>query len=100
MDVSVTDDTLTVDLVDGRTISVPIGWYPRLAHGTPAERNKWRLVGNGLDIHWPDLDEDIEAQHLLMGLMSGEGPASLQRWLDERAAQKTQKKTTRKKASS
>ncbi len=96
MDVIVTDDTLTLELVDGRTISVPIGWFPRLANGTPAERNNWKLVGEGLDIHWPDLDEDIEAQHLLLGLKSGEGPASLRKWLDEREAKK---KRTRKKAS-
>ena len=63
--VSVTEDTLTVELVDGRTVSVPITWYPRLAHGSPAERENWRLIGEGEGIHWPDLDEDISVEGLL-----------------------------------
>ena len=57
--IAVTDDTLTVDLADGRSISVPLAWYPRLAHGSAEERNSWRLIGRGEGIHWPDLDEDI-----------------------------------------
>ncbi len=63
--VSVTDDALVVDLTDGRTISVPLAWFPRLAHGKPSERAKWRLIGNGEGIHWPDLDEDISVENLL-----------------------------------
>ena len=59
IDVTVTDDTLAVDLEDGRTISVPIGWYPRLAHGTPEEQKNFQISGAGYGIHWPDLDEDI-----------------------------------------
>jgi hypothetical protein len=82
-DVKVTDDTLTVDLTDGRTISAPILWYPRLAEGTPEERNKWEL-GSGVGIHWPDLDEDISVENLLRGQPSGESQKSLQRWLDAR----------------
>ena len=56
--VSLTEDTLSVDLSDGRTIAVPLDWYPRLVHATPAERKSWQLIGGGLGIHWPALDED------------------------------------------
>jgi hypothetical protein len=82
--VTVTDDALIVDLVDGRTVSVPLSWYPRLAHGTPAERSNWRLLGRGEGIHWPDLDEDISVAGLLAGRPSGETQSSLQRWLKSR----------------
>ena len=82
-DVRVTHDTLTVDLTDGRTISAPIVWYPRLAYATPEERNKWE-IGSGIGIHWPDLDEDISVENLLRGQMSGESQKSLQKWLDQR----------------
>ena len=82
-DVRVTDDTLSVDLTDGRTIAVPILWYPRLAHATPEERNHWE-IGSGIGIHWPDLDEDISVEGLLQGKSSGESQKSLQRWLDQR----------------
>lgn len=84
-DVSTTDDTLTVDLADGRTLSVPLAWYPRLLHGTPKEREKWRLIGSGAGIHWPDLDEDISVEGLLLAKPSGETQRSLQRWLETRA---------------
>ncbi len=83
--VIVTDDSLTVDLTDGRTLSVPLAWYPRLAHATPQERNHWRLIGDGEGIHWPDLDEDLSVEGLLLGRPSGESHRSFQRWLDERA---------------
>jgi hypothetical protein len=83
--VAVTDDSLTVDLTDGRTISVPLAWYPRLMHGTPRERNNWQLIGSGEGIHWPDLDEDLSVEGLLLGRASGESQTSLQRWLNERA---------------
>lgn len=83
-EVHVTEDTLTVDLTDGRTLSVPLTWYPRLLHGTPEERRNWRFVGGGAGIHWPDLDEDISIEGLLLGRRSGEVQASLQRWLDAR----------------
>jgi hypothetical protein len=82
--VIVTDDTLVVDLVDGRSVSVPISWYPRLAHGTPDERSNWRLIGRGEGIHWPDLDEDISVVGLLAGRPSGETQNSLRRWLESR----------------
>ena len=79
--VAITDDTLTIDLVDGRTVSAPLAWYPRLAHGSPAERSKWRLIGRGEGIHWPDLDEDISVDSVLAGRPSGESQPSLERWL-------------------
>jgi hypothetical protein len=82
--VTVTEDTLVVDLVDGRTVSVPLSWYPRLVHGTPAEREHWRLIGRGEGIHWPDLDEDINVSGLLAGRPSGETQTSLRSWLDSR----------------
>ena len=82
----VTDDTLAVDLEDGRTIAVPIGWYPRLAYGTPEERLRFVVSGAGHGIHWPDLDEDIGVEGLLMGKKSTESPASFERWLLRRAA--------------
>jgi len=82
--VIVTADTLVVELIDGRTISVPVAWYPRLAHGTSAERSQWRFVGEGEGIHWPDLDEDISIDGLLAGRRSGETQASLARWLERR----------------
>lgn len=82
MSVAVTDELLTVELVDGRTLSVPLQWYPRLWHGTPAERAKFEIGAFG--IHWPDLDEDISTRGLLLGRKSGEGMASLKFWLDNR----------------
>ena len=83
--VTVTEDALIVDLVDGRTVSVPLSWYPRLAHGTAIERSSWRLIGRGEGIHWPDLDEDISVAGLLAGRPSGETQHSLRRWLESRA---------------
>jgi hypothetical protein len=82
--ITVTDDTLAADLNDGRTISVPLAWYPRLLHGTQEERNNWRLIGGGEGIHWPDLDEDISVQNLLLGKPSGESQSSFKRWLEKR----------------
>lgn len=84
VNVAVSDDTLSVDLEDGRTISVPIGWYPRLAYGTPVERAKFQISGAGYGIHWPDLDEDIGVEGLLLGKKSAESAASLKRWLEGR----------------
>ncbi len=66
-DVRVTEDTLTVDLLDGRTIAVPLAWYPRLLHATPAQRDNWRVAGGGFGIHWPDIDEDLSTEGLLRG---------------------------------
>lgn len=81
VDVTVTDDTLSVDLEDGRTISVPIGWYPRLAHGTPTERVNFQISGAGYGTYWPDLDEDIGVEGLLLGKKSAESPSSFRQWL-------------------
>jgi hypothetical protein len=85
-DVVVTEDALTVALTDGRTLSVPLAWYPRLWHGNAQERRHWRLIGDGRGIHWPDLDEDISVEGLLEGRRSGESQASLKRWLEQRPA--------------
>lgn len=82
--VSVNDEALIVDLVDGRTITVPLAWFPRLGHGTPAERANWRLIADGEGIHWPELDEDISVESLLAGRKSGETQESLRRWLGAR----------------
>jgi len=82
--VEVTDDTLSVDLEDGRTISVPLGWCPRLSHGTDSERNNFEISGAGYGVHWPDLDEDIGVQGLLLGKRSSESPSSFERWLERR----------------
>jgi hypothetical protein len=83
--VTVTDDTLSVDLNDGRTISVPLAWYPRLLHGTLEERCNWRFIGDKEGIHWPILDEDISVENLLLGNPSGESQSSFRRWLERRA---------------
>jgi hypothetical protein len=82
--VSTTEDTLTVDLSDGRTISVPLSWFPRLVQASPEERNNWRLIGQGQGIHWEDIDEDISVEGLLAGKPSGESQASFKRWLQGR----------------
>lgn len=82
--VMIDNDTLTVDLEDGRTIAVPIGWYPRLAYGTPAERANFRVSGAGYGIHWPDLDEDIGMEGLILGRKSTESQNSFERWLQSR----------------
>src|SRR5438105_663296 len=84
--VTVNADEIAVDLRDGRTIIAPLTWFPRLVHATPKERNKWRLIGKGVGIHWPDLDEDISIRNLLIGQRSGESQNSLQRWLASRNA--------------
>ena len=83
-DLIVSDDTLCVDLSDGRSISVPLASYPRLLRATPAERKRWRLIGRGLGIHWEDLDEDISVAGLLAGKPSGESQASFSKWLAKR----------------
>jgi len=68
--VQVGEDSLVVDLADGRTISVPLAWYPRLLHASPAQRSNWRLSCGGFGIHWPDLDEDLSSSGLLRGAPS------------------------------
>ena len=83
--VVITDDALTVDLSDGRTISVPLAWYPRLLHGTSGDRDNWRFIGENEGMHWPELDEDISIKNIILGKPSGESQKSFQRWLDDRA---------------
>jgi hypothetical protein len=83
--VSLTDDTLSVDLSDGRSISVPIAWFPRLIHSSKQERNNWRLIGRGQGIHWEDIDEDISIEGLLAGKPSGESQESFKNWLAKRS---------------
>ena len=82
--VTTTEDSLDVDLSDGRTVSVPLMWYPRLLNGSPRERNNWRLIAGGEGIHWPDLDEDLSVEGIILGRASGESQASLKRWLESR----------------
>jgi hypothetical protein len=85
LDVTVSDETLFVELSDGRTISVPLAWYPRLLHATREERKNWRLIGKGHGIHWEAIDEDISVEGLLAGKLSGESQASLKKWLTARS---------------
>jgi hypothetical protein len=82
--VTVTEDTLSVDLSDGRTISVPLAWFPRLLHASQEERNNWRLIGKGQGVHWEDIDEDISVEGLLAGRPSGESQVSFKKWLEGR----------------
>ena len=82
--VSLTEDALSVDLSDGRTIFVPLSWFPRLLHATKEERKNWRVIANGHGIHWEDIDEDISVEGLLAGKPSGESQASFKRWLERR----------------
>ncbi len=82
--VKVSGHALTVDLVDGRTIIVPLVWFPRLWHGNARERGHFEIFGDGAYIHWPDLDEDLTVAGLLAGRLSGETPESLKKWLDSR----------------
>jgi hypothetical protein len=80
----VTQDALSVDLSDGRTISAPLAWFPCLFHAPSAERRKWRLIGKGEGLHWEDIDEDISVEGLLAGKPSGESQESLRKWLSKR----------------
>ncbi len=82
--VEVKDGTLFVTLTDGRTITAPLEWYPRLAHSTPAQLQNWRLIGRGVGINWPDIDEDLSVAGLLAGYRSMESPSSFARWLEAR----------------
>lgn len=93
--VVVTPDTLSVELSDGRSLSVPLGWFPRLLHGTPGERARWELIGRGSGIHWPELDEDISLEGLLAGRSSGESQQSLDRWLKTRKPRQANKRIRR-----
>lgn len=82
--VEINEDSLHIDLVDGRTITVPLTWYPRLWYGTPEERSQFVILGDGKYIHWPALDEDLSIEGILAGRKSGESSESLKKWLAER----------------
>ena len=79
---TVSDDSVRIDLADGRTISVPLSWFPRLQHGTPAERANFELLAGG--VYWPDLNADVSVAGVLNGEKSGESSRSLRRWLQYR----------------
>ena len=87
--VTVSEDTLSVDLSDGRTISVPLAWFPRLQYASPEERKNWRLIGKGRGIHWEEIDEDISVEGLLAGRPSGESQTSFKKWLAARSSPAT-----------
>ena len=87
MQVTITDEELTIDLTDSRRVSVPLIWYPRLWYASSTERQNWRLLGDGYAIEWPDLDEHIGIEGLLAGRHSGESQKSLERWLAARRVQ-------------
>jgi len=72
-EVRVSDDSISVDLADGRTITAPLAWYPRLLHATADQRANWKVAGAGYCIHWPDLDEDLSTQGLLQGVPAPRG---------------------------
>lgn len=82
--VGITDDRLTVDLDDGRSLAVPLQWFPRLVHASAKERNVWQLLGDGYAIEWPEIDEHIGVEGLLAGRRSGESKESFERWLASR----------------
>jgi len=84
--VEVSEDTLTIELVDGRVVMVPLTWYPRLWYGTAGERARFEIIGDGTLIHWPDLDEDLSVAGILAGRRSGESSQSLKKWLAVRGA--------------
>jgi hypothetical protein len=85
VEVSITDDALSISLSDGRTLSVPLAWFPRLLHATPQERLEWRLIGKGEGIHWEAIDEDISVESLIAGRPSAESAESLNDWLSSRS---------------
>lgn len=89
--VTITEDTLTVDLSDGRTISAPLAWFPRILQATPEERKNWRLIGKGQGIHWEGIDEDISVEGLLAGRPSGESQVSFKKWLDQRTSRQAKR---------
>jgi hypothetical protein len=79
--VAISADDLAIGLADGRSIIVPLAWYPRLQQGTDSERQNWQILGDGYAIEWPDLDEHIGVEGLIAGRRSGESEASFNRWL-------------------
>ena len=95
-DVRIDAKRLHVQLSDGREISTPRSWFPRLLHGTKEERNNWRLIGQGQGIHWEDIDEDISVENLLAGRPSGESQTSFKKWLAKRSAPLTKRSSRRR----
>jgi hypothetical protein len=93
--VTVTEDTLSVNLSDGRTIAAPLAWFPRLVHASQKERDKWRLIARGHGIHWEDVDEDVSVEGLLAGRPSGESQASFKKWLNTRSSRLTKRASVR-----
>jgi hypothetical protein len=83
-EIRVTDEALIIQLADGRSVSAPLVWFPRLLEGSRSERDNHRLIGEGEGIHWPELDEDISVEGVLAGRASGESPGSFQKWLESR----------------
>lgn len=96
-DVRITDDTLSVELSDGRTISAPLAWFPRLLHATKEERGHWRLIGRGQGVHWEKIDEDISVENLIVGKPSGESQVSFKKWLAKRSSRLTKRPNRRAK---
>ncbi|MBI5863547.1 MAG: DUF2442 domain-containing protein [Planctomycetes bacterium] len=96
--VRVSDDSLCVELSDGRTISAPLAWYPRLLHGNARERRRWRLIGRGQGIRWNDLDEDISVEGLLAGRPSAESQCSFKSWLEARTGSTKRRSSSRRRA--
>ena len=84
-EIRVTEDTITADLMDGRTICVPLAWSWRLSEATPEQRAHYEIIGDGHGVHWPDVDEDISVANILLGKPSGESQSSFRRWLEGRA---------------
>ena len=84
--VTITDESLVVELEDGRSLTAPLCWFPRIGYASAAERANWRLIGTGVGIHWDDLDEDVSAEGLLLGKRSGESQRSFEQWLANRSA--------------
>lgn len=82
--IDVSDDTLTISLDDGRQLTIPLSWYPRLQHASKQERSKWKILGGGYAIEWPELDEHIGIEGLLAGRRSGESQTSFEKWLASR----------------
>jgi hypothetical protein len=96
VDLAISTNSVTVELNDGRKVSVPLNWYPRLVNATNSERRNWKLLGGGYAIEWPDLDEHIGIEGLLAGRASGESAKSFKRWLDSRAKVKKFKRKAAK----
>ena len=84
LSVGIDENSITVELEDGRTVSVPLAWYPRLFYASDEERKNWRLIGKGYGIHWEAVDEDISVEGMLAGRPSGESQTSLKKWLSSR----------------